>query len=242
MTGADADRRRAQRLLVISASLAVLLAVSVGVVAYVLLHDSRPGEASSARTPTTTVEAAQTPAETTWVDVAGVQLPVSRTHGPRTVTPAAAAGFSRSEAGAALAAVHILIRSSAAAGPSSFEPTITRQVTGANAAAMKLLARQQYQQLRSERGVADGAPVNGDARVVGYRVASFGSTGATAGIEVFLTSADVTAKQQLLRFDVQLQWADGDWRAIAPPRGDWGSVTTVLSEQPAGLLRYGEGS
>ena len=53
------------------------------------------------------------------------------------------------------------------------------------------------------------------------------------------TSPELSAKGQRLRFDVRLQRVDDDWRVLAPPRGDWGAVTTVLSRSPDGLISYG---
>ena len=205
---------------------------------YLLLRDPETQTAAPAQPTAPVTESPKSLPDITWAKTAGVDLPLSRTHGPRTVTAATASGFSNSELGAAIAAVHVLIRSSAAAGPVVFEPTITQQVTGANAAAMKLLVAQQYEQLRRDKGAAAGEPIAGDAEVLGYRVGAYDSR-ASAVIQVFLTSPELSAKGQRLRFDVRLQRADDDWRVVAPPRGDWGAVTTTLSGSPDGLLSYG---
>jgi hypothetical protein len=173
----------------------------------------------------------------TWEPVAGVALPVSRTHGPRVTDDGRAAGFTESELGAALAAVHVLVRTGANVGPDIYEPTITQQVTGTNAAAMKVLTDQQYQQLRLSTGAADGDPLpGGNAEVLGYRIADFSKKAAT--VEVAMTAPDLAT--QVLVFDVALQRSAEDWLVIAPPRGDWGAVATTLSAAPEGLLSYGE--
>jgi hypothetical protein len=178
------------------------------------------------------------PPDVTWVPVAGVKLPVSRLHGPRSVTAVTASGFTRSELGAALAAVNVLVRSSAGAGPNIYEPTITQQVTGANVAAMKLLADEQYERLRAGSAVPEGAPILGDAEVRGFRILAFGNAQPTARVGVVFASPDLRARGLLVQSVVQLQWSYDDWRVVAPPRGDWGAVTTTVSTEPAGMLTY----
>lgn len=239
MTAADADRQRSQRLLVMAAAVTVALVAVLAVLIVVLLRDPAT-QAAAPRQPTPSASKAATfEPDISWASVSGVDLPVSRIHGPRTLTKVTAAGFSDSEIGAAIAAVHIVSRSSAAAGPAVFEPTITQQVTGVNAAAMKLLAAQQYEQLRAAQGVAAGEPITGDADVLGYRIDAYAPREFTARVQVFLGSPDLSARGQLLRLDIQLQRAAGDWRVVAPPRGDWGTVTTTLSRPPDGLISYG---
>lgn len=240
MSGASsaAQRRRSQRLLVMGAVVAVVLALLVAVGIYLLLRDGGSHGAAAPSTPAGTT-GTHPSADISWAKVAGVELPISRTAGPHTMTAATASGFSDSELGAALAAVHVLIRSSAAAGPNIYGPTITRQVIGANTGAMKLLADQQYQQLRQQAGVPDGAPVVGDAVVRGYRSGAF-SAGKAATVQVYLASAQLAAQSQLLQFDIQLLRADGDWRVVAPPGGDWGSASTTLASAPGGMLGYDE--
>jgi hypothetical protein len=39
-------------------------------------------------------------------------------------------------------------------------------------------------------------------------------------------------------FEVILQYLDGGWRAVAPPRGDWGEVAMTSTIAPDGLLDY----
>jgi hypothetical protein len=38
---------------------------------------------------------------------------------------------------------------------------------------------------------------------------------------------------QLVSVLVQLVWVDGDWRLVAPPRGDWSTVSTLLPASAA---------
>ena len=59
-----------------------------------------------------------------WDDVAGLSVPVSAVHGPSCGTGERAGCFTRDAAGAALAAVHLLVRTFPVAGSAVFEPTI----------------------------------------------------------------------------------------------------------------------
>ncbi len=240
MSGTDADRRRSQRLVVVAAVGAFGFLAAVAVTGVLLQRDPAPRAAAHAEPSPNFFHGPTGGPDISWTKTLGVQLPSSRTHGPRNVTATTASGFSASELGAAIAAVHVLIRSSAAAGPDAFEPTINQQVTGVNAAAMKLLVAQQYEQLRAEKGVVEGEPIDGDADVLGYLIDTLAPGGTAAKVQVFLDSPALSAQGQLLRFDVQLQRRNDDWAVVAPPRGDWGAATTVLSEPPAGLLSYGD--
>jgi hypothetical protein len=223
---------------VVGAALVASLVLAIGGV--LVVRDRQPPRAAASQPPATVTQQATPPPGVSWVPVAGVQVPVSRLHGPRISTGATASGFSRSERGAALAAVHVLVRTSAAAGPNIYRPTVTQQMIGANVAAMKLLLDQQYQELRAADPVPDGQAVTGDAVVKGYRVAAYGPDQRTSTIDVLLTSRALQASGQRLQFAVQLVWDHGDWRVVAPPRGDWSAAMTTLGSDPAGLLSYDE--
>lgn len=240
MSGAGDDRRAARRALTIAAAMGVLLAVALVAVAFLAIgrSDVQPGQP---RSPAAGAREAKAPSsDVSWTTVAGVLLPVSRADGPRLPTATTASGFSRRRRGAALAAVHVLIRSSPTAGPQTFESTIMRQVTGVNVAAMKLLTVDEYNRLRADASVAPGQAVEGDARVRGYRVEAFNDAAAT--VSILLDSPTLQAKGQLLNVQVQLNWASADWRVVAPPRGDWAAATTTLATMPGGAQRYDEGS
>jgi hypothetical protein len=180
----------------------------------------------------------------TWRDVAGVRLPFSPTDGPRITDQGRAAGYSPTVEGAALAAVQVLTRTSASAGPDIFRPVVAEQIIGADADLLAETLDAQYDQLRRQRKVtaAYGRPIPGnDAEVLGYRVrpGSMEATAQTAAIDVLLTSPSLGAGQ-VIAFSVSLEWVRHDWRVVAPPQGDWGSVATLLNQAPAGALRYGQ--
>jgi hypothetical protein len=234
--GAPARRRSRLLLALLAAiSVGVLVLAALGVAA--LLRSEDPAAAPpAAATPST----AEFQDEIIWVDVAGVRLPVSRTHGPRVTADGLASGFARSPEGAALAAAHVLIRTGPTVGPDVFEPTITTQVTGPNVGAMKLLVDEQYEELRRAADTPSGDPVPGaDAEVVGYRVAAFDGDEGSASVEIVLGSPELQAAAHYVQFTVALDWQNNDWWVVAPPQGDWGTVSTHLSSPPADLLDFG---
>src|SRR5215218_3168011 len=148
------QNRRRWIVMVAATGLALVLAVAVALSRSSDLEPpaARPSASSDPGDPTTTVR---------WEVVGGVSLPVSTTHGPRVKTGGRASGYSRSESGAALAAVQVLMRTSATSGSGVFLPVIATQVTGANVAVFKAATLQDYERLRAETAVAAGAPIPG---------------------------------------------------------------------------------
>ena len=176
-----------------------------------------------------------------WQQIAGVAVPFSRLHGPRTTTNGAASGYSRSALGAAIAAVQVLIRTSASAGPAVFDPVLATQVTGTNVAALRLATRDEYQRLRARAGLPDGAPVptTDAATVRGFVVRAVDLTGGTGTVDVLLAARPLDAQRRVVAFRIDLLWENGDWRVVAPANGDWGTAATPLGDLPAGLVEYG---
>jgi hypothetical protein len=173
----------------------------------------------------------QPPVDVTWDDLAGVKVPVSRTHGPLMDNHGLATGYTRTEPGAALAAANMLVRSSPAVSPTIYEATITAQGTGANVGALKLTVAAQHAQLESIGSSAR-------AQLVGYVIRSFDSQAGAATVDVLLTAPDSPADQHLLQVTVTLQWQADDWHFVAPPRGDWASVSTSLTAEPPATQRF----
>ena len=233
--------RRGARLRIAVAAISFLLTVAVAVTTVVLGQRSpRDHDAGDAGTRQAGSTAPSNSPDVTWVEVAGVALPVSRIHGPRITSRGRAAGYSRSELGAAFAAVHVLIRTSATSGPEVFEPVLAEQVTGRDVAAMKLLVAEQYEQLRVQYHVPEDEPIpTGDATVLGFRVSTYDGDAGRAWVDVILSSADLGSASRVVSFDVALRWAAGDWRVVAPRDGDWSARATLLGSPPAGMVPYG---
>jgi hypothetical protein len=212
---------------------AVLLAL-----AGFLLVQNRDAPQVEAQLPQPTAEAAAspTPVELSWVEAGGVALPVSATHGPRRLVADLASGWSLSEAGAALAAAHLLVRSGPTVGPEVFEPTITGQTTGPNVAALKLAVNEQYAELEQSETATQSTQAA--TELVGHRVATVDLETGSAVIDLVLDSPQLSESDRYLQVTVSLEWLNDDWWLVAPPKGDWALVSTPLGALPDGLQRY----
>jgi hypothetical protein len=232
-------RRRSQAVLVGVTVAAVVALVTAALVVTVVVtnRDEEPATVSERQG-----SPVSSSGDVSWVRVAGVALPVSRTHGPRVTRRGRAAGYSRSEAGAAFAAVQVLIRASPAAGPRVFEPVLASQMTGEHLGAMKSAVAEEYEQLSTQYGVEDGDPIaGGDAQVLGYRVSTYDGDAGRAWVDVVLTSPQLGSSARVVEFSVELRWFGDDWRVVAPDDGDWSTAATLLGSPPAGMQAYGSG-
>lgn len=231
------ERRRSQALLAGVAVVVVAALVAAGVIVTLAVTNRD-------RTPITATgphgASGSGSGDVSWVRVAGVALPVSRTHGPWITRRGRAAGYSRSATGAAFAAVQVLIRTSPAAGPHVFEPVLASQVTGEHVGAMKSATAEEYEQLSTQYGVEDGDPIpGGDARVLGYRISTYDAGTGRAWMDVILSSPQLGSSTEVADFEVELRWAGDDWRVVAPDDGDWSTAATLLGSPPAGMQAYG---
>jgi hypothetical protein len=163
------------------------------------------------------------------VDVAGVRVPVSPTHGPRFLDAGRAAGYTHDAAGAALAAVQVLTRTSPTVAPEVYQPILAEQLTGPNVEALERRLR-----TAGRPGVASN-----DATVPGYLITDFRPGSPTAVVDVLLTATSLPAGQAV-DLTVSLQWSDDDWRVLAPPDGGWGAVASILTALPPGRLDYAQ--
>jgi hypothetical protein len=175
-----------------------------------------------------------------WSDFHGVELPSSPAAGPRYTRGGLAAGFADTPLGALLAALNIGVRANAQWGPAIFGPVIRDQVTGADAAALLASCQSAYDQASQAAHVTGGQPL-GNAYVAeeAFRVVAYTPADAT----VDLVSAGPGSQGATVRAvtRVQVAWASGDWRVIAPPGGDWGNAATELSSMAGYTVFPGQG-
>ena len=165
------------------------------------------------------------PEDVTWVRVAGVALPTSATAGPREQRAGLAAGFAHTPAGALLAAVHLLVRSTPQVGSAVFGPTLDRQVVGKYAAALRTAVAADYHDLGG--GQASGAAVGSlPAALVGARLVSY--TDIAAVLDLLTAVIDATGTMRFAATTVALAWTGRDWALLAPPHGRWDSVVRAV--------------
>jgi hypothetical protein len=175
----------------------------------------------------------------TWTDFHGIALPVSASAGPRDTRSGLASGFADTPRGALLAAINIGVRTAAQWGTEIFGPTVTRQVTGPDAAALLRADVGAYAQLRAVAHVRAGQPAGrGYAAEAGYRFVAWSPAAATVDIVTAGPAADGTTVLASTR--IQVIWLRGDWRVVAPPGGNWASSATALSSLTDYTLFPGE--
>jgi hypothetical protein len=195
--------------------------------------DRRP----PARAPGTTLATAGQ--DLTWVSFHGMQLPVSATAGPHDTGKGLASGFADTPQGALLAAINIGVRTAAQWGTAIFKPTITRQVTGPDSAALLSAETVAYAQLRAAAKVRPGQPAGqGYAAETGYRFVTWSAAAAT--VDVVTAGPGATGTTVLASTRIEVLWLDGDWRVVAPPGGNWAATATAITSPSGYTLFPGE--
>ncbi|SRR6266511_228629 len=181
------------------------------------------------------------PADLAWTEVAGVALPMSSTTGPRDARGGRARGFAHTEAGALLASVHLLVRTTAQVGPTVFDPTIAEQVVGPDAASMRDRVTQMYAQMRDAAQVLYGQPVGRLSAVLrGFRINAYAPT--DAAMTVLTEATDDTGMQRFAATEVHMRWTGEDWALVAPAGGTWDAVVLIVTaEQAATFTPFGQG-
>jgi hypothetical protein len=163
-----------------------------------------------------------------WADFHGLRLPQSAESGPRHRRGGLAWGFADTQEGALLAAVNIAVRTGAQWGPNIYQPTIRHQVTGPDAAALLKVDADGYAALRAAAHVRPGQPAGrGYAVEAGFRFVAFTPADATVDIVTEGPGSGGTTVRTATR--VEVVWLRGDWRAVAPPGGDWANSATAVS-------------
>ena len=168
------------------------------------------------------------PADLAWTTVAGIALPTSATAGPRQTQDGLAAGFSHTPAGAVLAAVHLLVRTSPQVGPAVFGPPLRDQVVGTDADAMRAVVAEDYRQLAGD--TATGPVGQLSATLAGAALASY--TDQAAQLDLLTAAVDATGTARYAATSIAMAWTGTDWALVAPPQGRWDtSVRPVTAQQ-----------
>jgi hypothetical protein len=207
---------------------------------------SHGAAAAPARSPAARTAPASSPGalaaagqDLSWAAFHGIQLPVSASDGPRDMRGGLASGFTDTPRGALLAAISIGVRAAAQWGPGIFRPTITRQVTGPDTAALLHAETSAYARLRAAAHVRPGQPTGrGYAVEAAYRFVAW--TPADATVDVVTAGPGSGGATVLASTRIQVIWLRGDWRVVAPPGGDWGNEAAVISSLTGYTIFPGE--
>jgi hypothetical protein len=175
-----------------------------------------------------------------WVNFHGIQLPVSAQDGPHGTRGGLAWGFTDTPRGALLAAINIGVRTAALWGPDIYQPTITYEVTGPDAAALLKADSSDYAALRAAANVPAGQPAGrGYAVEAAYRFTTWSPSAATVDV---VTEGPGSGGATLLAMTrVEVLWQHGDWRLVAPPGGDWANAAASISSLTGYTTFPGEG-
>jgi hypothetical protein len=221
----------------------VITLVAAGMIA-VLIHShhrpARPGRSHIAgpghtaapahgRPPTANSSSPATAGQDlSWAGFHGIELPVSAHDGPHDTSGNLASGFTDTPRGALLAAINIGVRTAGLWGPAIYTPTITRQVTGPDAAALLHADTGSYNALRAAAHVPAGQPAGrGYAVEAAYRFDTW--TPADATVDVVTEGPGSGGATVLAATRIEVVWQHGDWRLVAPPGGNWASSAASIS-------------
>jgi hypothetical protein len=175
-----------------------------------------------------------------WTSFHGIELPVSPHDGPHDMSNGLTSGFTDTPRGALLAAINIGVRTAALWGPPIYTPTITRQVTGPDAAALLHADTSSYNALRATAHVPAGQPGGrGYAVEAAYRFDAW--TPADATVDVVTEGPGSSGATVLAATRIEVVWRHGDWRLVAPPGGDWASSAASISSLNGYTTFPGEG-
>ena len=199
----------------------------------------------SAGHPLPTRRSAASAPDLVWSSLSGLELPVSRAAGPRCLSDGRAGCFTHDDRGAAVAAVHLMVRTFPFAGVAVFGPTIDEQVIGEHRSELARLTRTAYDEAAPAAGVRGGAaiPVSGGNAVAGYQLDGAASDSDARTVRVLIRERQDGGAIAFTEFTVHLNWVGGDWRLVAPSWGDWRQAArTVTSPDPARYHPYDTGA
>ncbi|NIL40675.1 hypothetical protein HCB17_05435 [Salinispora arenicola] len=243
-----APRRRIRPMVVATVGLALLVLASVAVArsgddtrndhaspGQPLTEANVPADAPASDVPQQVAVEVSWPTDLTWTTVAGLDLPVSATAGPRDSSAGRARGFAQTPSGAVLAALHLLVRTSPQVGPRIWEPTLREQVVGPDVATYIDAVTQDYAVAQEQLQIPYGDPLSPIyASIAGVRIDSYGPQ--AASLRLLIEAPDGNGGVARAATVVQVSWTGTDWSLIAPPRGDWSTVRALVG--PAVVRSY----
>lgn len=145
-----------------------------------------------------------------WVSLGGVEIPTSDTLGPRDIrADGIAAGFAHNPAGAVVASLNLIGRTSGLVPASVYEATIAQQTDGDDADRQQAIA----EAARDAASLAT-APLQITTTVVGYRIDA--SSDPDDLVVTLLSRATGPAGDAFVAQSAEVRWIDGDWRYVLP--------------------------
>ena len=210
------ERRSRRGPIVVVAAMLVVITVFAAAVAILMTRTSDETTSAASGSPTAPVPFEAAPglvgafSDLRWVSLNGVAVPTSTTLGPRDVDGGRARGFAHSEAGAIVAALNLVGRTSGLVPASVYTATIAEQTVGTKADRDALT-----EQANSDAGVLATASPGVFTEVVGYRLDS----ASPEEVSVTLVSrATGPTGSAVLAQQAEVRWVDGDWRYVLPAR------------------------
>ncbi|MFI9511210.1 hypothetical protein [Nocardia sp. NPDC052566] len=177
----------------------------------------------SKRTDPETVDVSIAPTGIRWGEYQGVAIPLTD-QGPRTYTPAIAAGFAPAPAGAAVAAIVHTVRMSLAPDDAWAQIAATELAPGPGKDAWATA-----RVLFSLRGTAESATA---PRVVGYRIYEY-VPGVRSRVTVFTEYPDAS----LAATRTVVVWVGEDWRLQLPDPGSNAQQVESIRQIPDDAVR-----
>lgn len=165
------------------------------------------------------------PTNLTWQVYQGVEIPVSDVDGPRSLAQSSVpAGFARTPAGAALAAIGATIRMSLA--DDQQWPAVGRQLIAPGP------ERDAWALARARLSFAPVDDVAGRApKIIAYKITDYSAV--TAGIAFYQRQYDKSLTANATR----VLWRDGDWRLLLPPHDNTDVKVAAVKEVPADAVK-----
>ena len=149
----------------------------------------------------------------------GFSLPVAD-QGPHTVSGAVATGFAHTPAGAALAAIHAIVRTSVA--PDDQWATVGQQMLAPGA------GRDDWAVARAQLSIT--TPIAGTPpKILGYRITGYTPDRADTAIYTQQPDTSLTCNT------ATTIWADGDWKLLLPD-GNHPAPVTALNALPTDTI------
>jgi hypothetical protein len=196
--GRDSGRRRRRMLF----SAVAIMVVALLVAAFLMgRQHTRPTAEQGFAPPQVTGPAIA------WARLGPQPVPVSPTHGPADTGHGLAAGFSRDELGAVLAAINISVRLTGRAGPPVYETTARLQCVGDINAAIGAI--------RGQRSTAAAGSTTPSEYF--YRITSGDPSGDLVVVSIAATTPQSRSLGGYTELTRTLQWIDGDWKLHVPP-------------------------